>query len=159
MLLKCKNNPIYPFLLSISMVYPAVSVAKTETLIADMKVFKLEKSQKVKKELKATDSVKPKELLEYNVKYSNVSGQTLKNLKLNLPLPQHVTYTGQSLAGETYASIDGKNFAKAPLTRIENGKRVNVPLQEYRVLQWHVTELKAQQKTVISAQVRVNAPE
>ncbi|MBU3848734.1 MAG: hypothetical protein H9855_17580 [Candidatus Acinetobacter avistercoris] len=130
--------------------------ADSQALIADMKVFQIEVNQKVKKELKTTDQVKPKALLEYQVEYSNVSSQSLKNLKLNLPLPVDVTYTGQHLPQNIYASIDGKNFAKAPLTRMENGKKVNVPLTEYRVLQWNLSELKPKQKTIISAQVQVN---
>lgn len=131
------------------------SYAGTEALTADMKVYKVDQINK-KNELKPSDQVKPKELLEYKVEYSNVSSQSLKNLKLNLPLPNYVTYTGQSLPKDTYASVDGKNFAKAPLTRLENGKKVNVPLNEYRVLQWNVNELKPKQKITVSAQVRVN---
>lgn len=131
--------------------------ANTQPLNAQMKVFQVELKQK--KELKATDQIKPNTLLEYKVEYSNVSVNTLKNLKLNLPLPEHVTYIGQSLPKDVYASVDGKNFAKAPLTRIENGKKINIPLREYRALQWNVVELNPKQKTVVSAQVRVNAPE
>lgn len=70
-----------------------------------------------------------------------------------------MTYTGQSVPKDTYASLDGKSFAKAPLTRMENGKKVNVPLREYRALQWNVNELKPKQKISVSAQVRVNASE
>ena len=110
------------------------SYAATEALTADMKVYKVDQLYK-KKELKPSDQVKPNTLLEYKVEYSNVSANSLKNLKLNLPLPEFVTYTGQSVPKDTYASIDGKFFAKAPLTRVENGKKVNVPLNEYRVLQ------------------------
>ncbi|WP_252406846.1 hypothetical protein [Acinetobacter terrae] len=132
------------------------SYAGTEALTADMKVYKVDQINK-KKELNPADQVKPKALLEYKVEYSNVSSNSLKNLKLNLPLPEFVTYTGQSAPKDTYASIDGKIFAKAPLTRVENGKKVNVPLNEYRVLQWNVNELKPKQKITVSAQVRVNA--
>ena len=132
------------------------SFANSQALIADMKVFQLEANQRVKKELKATDQVKPQALLEYKVEYSNTSSQSLKNLKLNLPLPTDVTYTGQSFPKDTYASIDGKIFSRAPLTRMENGKKVNVPLAEYRFLQWNVSELKPKQKITVSAQVQVN---
>ena len=128
-------------------------------LKAEMKVFQVDAGKKNKKELKATDQVKPKDVLEYRVDYSNVSSNSLKNLKLNLPLPEFVTYTGQSVPKDTYASLDGKSFAKAPLTRMENGKKVNVPLREYRALQWNVNELKPKQKISVSAQVRVNASE
>ena len=128
-------------------------------LKAEMTVFQVDAGKKNKKELKATDQVKPKDVLEYRVDYSNASSNSLKNLKLNLPLPEFVTYTGQSAPKDTYASLDGKSFAKAPLTRIENGKKVNVPLREYRALQWNVNELKPKQKISVSAQVRVNASE
>ncbi len=136
-----------------------LAYANDAPLKAEMKVFQVDAGKKNKKELKATDQVKPKDVLEYRVDYSNVSSNSLKNLKLNLPLPETVTYTGQSAPKDTYASLDGKSFAKAPLTRIENGKKVNVPLREYRVLQWNVNELKPKQKISVSAQVRVNASE
>ena len=150
---KLNLSPLFLLLISGLTTY---SFANSQALIADMKVFQIEANQKAKKELKATDQVKPKALLEYKVEYSNASSQSLKNLKLNLPLPVDVTYTGQSLPKDAYASVDGKSFAKAPLTRMENGKKVNVPLTEYRVLQWNLSELKPKQKTIISAQVQVN---
>lgn len=133
--------------------------ANSNPLEAQMKVFQVEENKKPPKELKATDQVKPNSTLEYRVIYLNTSANSLKNLKLNLPLPEHVTYTGQSMPKDTYASLDGKAFAKAPLTRMENGKKVNVPLREYRVLQWSVSELKPKQKITVSAQVKVNASE
>lgn len=136
-----------------------LAYANDAPLKAEMKVFQVDAGKNNKKELKATDQVKPKDVLEYRVDYSNVSSNSLKNLKLNLPLPESVTYTGQSVPKDTYASLDGKSFAKAPLTRIENGKKVNVPLREYRALQWNVNELKPKQKNSVSAQVRVNASE
>lgn len=151
--IKLSLSPLFLLLISGLTTY---SFANSQALIADMKVFQLEANQKVKKELKATDQVKPQALLEYKVEYSNASSQSLKNLKLNLPLPVDVTYTGQSLPKDAYASVDGKSFAKAPLTRMENGKKVNVPLAEYRFLQWNVSELKPKQKIIVSAQVQVN---
>lgn len=147
-----KKTLISIFALSFS----GLSFAETSPLVANMKVFSVNSSNESKKELKATDEVKPNSLLEYQVTYSNQSAKSLNSLKLNLPLPAHVTYNGKSFPMNTYASTDGIHFAKAPLTRLEKGKKVNVPLNEYRVLQWNVTELKAKQKTVISAQVRVN---
>ncbi|WP_313564274.1 hypothetical protein [Acinetobacter sp.] len=151
-----KKLSLIPLSLLLISGFTTYSFANSQALIADMKVFQIEANQKVKKELKATDQVKPKALLEYKVEYSNVSSQSLKDLKLNLPLPADVTYTGQSLPKDAYASLDGKSFAKAPLTRMENGKKVNVPLAEYRVLQWNVSELKPKQKIIVSAQVQVN---
>ncbi|WP_252150281.1 hypothetical protein [Acinetobacter sp. B51(2017)] len=112
-----------------------------------------------KKLLKADEQVKPKQVLEYQVSYENISQKSLKNLKLNLPLPQSVSYLGQSLPTGAHASLDGKNFAPTPLTRLQNGKQVNIPLNEYRALQWHITELKPKQKISVSAQVRVNTSE
>ncbi|TCB53369.1 hypothetical protein E0H84_11590 [Acinetobacter terrestris] len=156
MFVKSKNKMILLLLSAISLGSTTHASTDNQPLVADMKVFQVETNQKVKKELKATDQVKPKALLEYKVEYSNISNQSLKNLKLNLPLPADVTYTGQSLPKDAYASVDGKNFAKAPLTRMENGKKVNVPLVEYRVLQWNVSELKPKQKIIVSAQVQVN---
>ncbi|BCU64220.1 hypothetical protein F941_02179 [Acinetobacter bouvetii DSM 14964 = CIP 107468] len=152
------SKSILLFLSSLSIMGAAhAAAANTQPLVAEMKVFEVDAKQKGQKELKATDQVKPNSVLEYRVDYSNVSSNSLKNLKLNLPLPEYVTYTGQSAPKDTYASLDGKSFAKAPLTRVENGKKVNVPLREYRALQWNISELKPKQKVTVSAQVRVNA--
>ena len=129
-----------------------------EALSANLKVFKIESSQK-KKELKSTEQVQPSTALEYQVTYSNNTSNNLKNLKLNLPLPTYVSYVGTSLPANILASTDGINFAKAPLTKVVNGKKVNVPLNEYRALQWNISELKAKQSTTVSAQVRVNTAE
>lgn len=136
-----------------------LAYANDAPLKAEMKVFQVDAGKKNKKELKATDQVKPKDVLEYRVDYSNTSAGDLKNLKLNFPLPAQVTYLGQSFPKNAYASTDGVNFSKAPLERVVNGKKVKVPLNEYRVLQWHIAELKAKQKVSISAQVKVNASE
>jgi hypothetical protein len=134
--------------------------AETSPLKAEMNVFKVTDVKKnTKKELKATDQVKPKEVLEYQVNYSNVSSDKLKGLKLNLPIPTHVSYIGTSSPNNAFASVDGVNFEKAPLTRVVNGKKVMVPLNEYRALQWQVNELKPKQKISVHAQVRVNASE
>lgn len=129
-----------------------------EALNANFKVYKIEADKK-KRELKSTDQVQPSTLLEYQVTYSNNTASNLKNLKLNLPLPVYVSYVGTSLPTNALASTDGINFSKTPLTRVVNGKKVNIPLTEYRVLQWNVSELKAKQNTTISAQVRVNTSE
>jgi hypothetical protein len=138
----------------------AVVHANNNSLNAQMHVFQIiDASKNIQKELKADDQVKPNSVLEYRVDYSNISSASLKNLKLNLPLPAQVSYLGQSFPANAYASTDGVTFAKAPLEKVVNGKKVKVPLSEYRVLQWNVSELKAKQKVSISARVKVNAPE
>lgn len=125
-----------------------------------MKVFQIvDVAKKTKKELQASDQIKPNNVLEYRVDYTNTTSSNLKNLKLNLPIPAEVTYLGGSTPNNVFASTDGVNFSKAPLERMVNGKKVKVPLSDYRVLQWHIAELKSKQKVTISAQVKVNAPE
>ncbi|CAM3031727.1 hypothetical protein [Acinetobacter celticus] len=159
MLTQLKNSLCVVFLSMSALTTTHLVYADDQPLKAEMKVFQLDTSKNTKKELKATDQVKPNSVLEYRVDYLNTSAKNLKNLKLNLPLPVSVNYTGQSFPKDTYASLDGKNFAKAPLTRLENGKKVNIPLREYRALQWNVSELKPKQKISVSAQVRVNTSE
>ena len=135
------------------------TMANGQPLVAELKVFEVDAQKKSKKVLSTTDQVKPKATLEYSVEYANVSNKALKNLKLNLPLPDFVSYTGLSSPKDVYASLDGKHFEKAPLTRVENGKKVQIPLSEYRALQWSVSELKPKQKIVVNAQARVNGAE
>ena len=68
-----------------SMVY-----ANENPLSAQMKVFQVNVDKNTQKELKNTDQVKPNQVLEYQVKYSNQSNSSLKALKLNLLLPAYV---------------------------------------------------------------------
>ena len=128
-----------------------------DAISAEMTVLKVQADKKIA--LKLTDQVEPKDVLEYTVAYNNVSVHTLKDVRLNLPIPAHVTYTGKALLAPTYASIDGVNFAKAPLMRLENGKQVQIPFSEYRALQWEIKTFKPKQHVKVSAQVRVNSAE
>lgn len=136
----------------------SAAIAQENPLKAEMSVYQvnLEKNQKIKSQ--QTDTTKPNDVLEYQVEYTNTAAQSLQKVNLTLPIPAFVTYTGVSQpVKDFYASTDGQNFAKAPLTRVVNGKRVNVPFSEYRALQWKINEFKPKQKIVVSAQVRVNA--
>ncbi|RKG40256.1 MULTISPECIES: hypothetical protein [Acinetobacter] len=158
--MKQKANKSLFNCVAISMICGLTSTtfANENPLKAQMTVYQIvDQPKHLKKELKQTDQVKPESLLEYQVSYLNTSANSLKSLKLNLPIPSHVNYTGTSVPKNTYASIDGQNFAKAPLTRVVNGKKVLVPFNEYRVLQWQVDELKPKQTISVAAQVRVNA--
>lgn len=148
------------YLTAILMIFSSVSFAADHPLTAEMQVLEVtEGTHQVKKVLSPTAKIKPNSLLEYKVDYSNVSKNSLKALKLNLPIPEHVTYIGTSAPKNAFASVDGVNFEKAPLTRVVNGKKVMVPLNEYRALQWQVNELKPKQTISVHAQVRVNAAE
>jgi len=44
-----------------------------------------------------------------------------------------------------------------PLKKKVDGKLVNVPLKEYRALQWQIMELPAKKTVTVSAQTKVNA--
>ena len=135
-------------------------IAAESPLVAQMHVYEIVDAKKqIKTELRPETQVKPNSTLEYKVNYSNRSMNSLKGLKLNLPIPEHVSYMGTALPQNVYASTDGVNFAKAPLTHMVDGKKTLVPLQQYRVLQWHVTELKPKQTISVAAHVRVNAAE
>lgn len=135
--------------------FACLSHSAPEVLAANMQVFNVDNNEK--KLLKASDPIKPNSRLEYRVTYTNTSTNALKELKLNVPLPREVTYLGKSLPLNSYASTDGQHFAKTPLTRVLNGKKVLVPLNEYRVLQWQISELKPKQIISVAAQVRVNS--
>lgn len=128
-----------------------------DAISAEMTVSKIEANKKTA--LKTTDQVEPKDVLMYEVEYKNISTQSLKDVRLNMPIPTHVTYIGHASPGAFYASTDGVKFAKAPLMRVENGKQVQIPLNEYRVLQWEIKDFKPKQEVKVSAQVRVNSAE
>lgn len=153
-----KHSITASFLLLSSSLFSLSTFAESGPLVAEMKVYRVEASEKSKVLLTEKDQVKPKQVLEYQVEYQNISTNSLKQVDLTLPIPAYVSFNGNvQPSKDSYASTDGVNFAKFPLTRIEDGKRVNVPFSEYRVLQWKIKEFKPKQKIVVAAQTQVNA--
>lgn len=111
----------------------------------------------------AADRINGKEVVEYRVKYRNVSNNTVEKLTAVLPIPTGVDYlpASEQPAG-AFASVDGKTYAAIPLKKqIKNTKgtlvEVLVPYTEYRFLQWSVGDLLADSSKTVSARVKMSA--
>ena len=113
----------------------------------------------------SADKVKPGDLIEYQVKYTNKGAAPVGNLNVTLPIPKGLELIGQTdLPRNALASLDGLNFETAPIKR--SVRRADgtvtlelVPLAQYRALRWVVGQLPAGKSTTMTARAKVdNAP-
>jgi len=135
----------------------AVAAAtNNEPVSIQLKAFKKVVDNKGNAQFKVADSIKPQDVIEYRATYTNNTTGNIKSLKATLPIPADTQYLGSSLPSGALASTDGVNFAAMPLKKKVDGKLVNVPLKEYRALQWQIAELPAKKAVTVSAQAKVN---
>jgi uncharacterized repeat protein (TIGR01451 family) len=107
------------------------------------------------------EQAKPGDVIEYRATYSNRGASAVRDLEATLPVPAGLEYlpkTAQPV--RLQASLDGKTFAPAPLTRrvkLSNGKTElrEVPASEYRALRWSIGLLGANSSRTVGARMRV----
>ena len=106
--------------------------------------------------------VKPGEILEYQASYTNKGKAPVSNLLATVPIPEGTEYIAASAkpAGTVKASLGDGKYAAIPLKRkvkLPDGKEVekDVPLAEYKSLQWSLGDLAAGKSVVVTARVRV----
>lgn len=114
--------------------------------------------------LKNVSSVKPGDLLQYSVVYSNSGTSGVSHLLGTLPIPEGTTLELDHLSTGAFASTDGKSFKPLPLMHSVVGKdgvtrEEKVPLSDIRVLRWDLDSLNPQQNKTVMARVRVITPE
>ena len=108
------------------------------------------------------DKVKPGDLIEYQVKYTNKGGAPVSNLNVTLPIPKGLELVAQTeLPRGAKASLDGVTFEPTPLKRTvkrADGTEVVelIPLNQYRALRWQVGQLAAGKTAVMSARAKVD---
>lgn len=111
--------------------------------------------------LASAERAKPGETIEYRATYHNAGRKAVTRLEATLPIPAGVEYVASTAApGQVMASLDGKRFAPAPLTRrvrTADGREVvrEIPAAEYRWLRWTIGNLNANQSRDVVARVRV----
>lgn len=135
----------------------AATTTSNEPVSIQLKAFKKVVDSKGNAQFQAANSIKPQDVIEYRATYTNNTAHSIKSLKATLPIPADTQYLGNSLPSGALASTDGVNFAAMPLKKKVDGKLVNVPLKEYRALQWQIMELPAKKTVTVSAQAKVNA--
>jgi len=134
----------------------ATAATNNEPVSVQLKAFKKVVDSKGNAQFKAADSIKPQDVIEYRATYTNNTTGNIKSLKATLPIPADTQYLGASLPSGALASTDGVNFSAMPLKKKVDGKLVNIPLKEYRALQWQIAELPAKKSVTVSAQAKVN---
>ena len=106
-------------------------------------------------------NVRPGDVLEYRVSYSNAGRGAALNLRPVLPIPAGTSYLANSAAPAPFeASVDGRNFALAPLRRAVKKadgttEVVFVPLSEYRALRWNAGTLAPGEALNFKARVQL----
>lgn len=134
----------------------ATPAANNEPVSIQLNAFKKTVDSKGNAQFKVADAIKPQDVIEYRASYTNNTSREIKSLKATLPIPADTQYLGSSLPSGALASTDGVNFAAMPLKKKVQGKWVDVPLKDYRALQWQIATLPAKKTVTVSAQTKVN---
>jgi len=110
-----------------------------------MQAFVVEKADD-KETLKVANDVEPKQLLEYQLEYTNKSQTNIDGLTVVGPVPEGTEYVsdtaGANVSANLLVSIDGgKTFESEPVVRTEtksNGEVVEkiIPAEQYTHLKW-----------------------
>lgn len=107
-------------------------------------------------------TAKPGDIIEYQVTYANKSKAAVRDLSATLPIPADTDFLRNTTKpANARASVGDGKFAAIPLkkkVKLPNGREeeIDVPLSEYRALQWSLGELAAGKSVVVSARVRVS---
>lgn len=113
-----------------------------------------------KEKLEPAPTVKPGDVLEYRVTYTNAGKEAVKGVKATLPIPEETEYlskSGRPGAARMLASAKDGKYAPEPLMYIPAGKTrpEPVPYVDYRTLQWDLGQLPAGGVAEVSARVRI----
>jgi uncharacterized repeat protein (TIGR01451 family) len=114
-----------------------------------------------KETLAPAEKAKPGDIIQYDASYQNNGTAAVKNVGAVVPIPAGLTLVSDSAKpAAPEASLDGKTFSAAPLTRPvknEAGVMENepVPLSEYRALRWNLAEVAPGSSTTVTVRARV----
>ncbi|MFM7026164.1 MAG: hypothetical protein ACKOWC_08945 [Limnohabitans sp.] len=137
----------------------ATAPAQTEPVVK-AELIQLQVLQENGKEiLKPVQTVKPGDLIEYKVTYTNRGTKPVRDVVAQLPIPEGLEYQPRSArpAPTAEASVKNGAFAREPLMRdAAGGKKEPVPYSEYRQLRWTLGQIAAGARTEVSARARVS---
>ncbi len=134
-------------------------------VVVDLQVQKVVR-QKDGAETMVDGQAGPGDTLEYRATYTNRGAAPARGVLATLPVPPDgMEYVDASAApAKVLASLDGKQFAPAPLQRVvvlPDGSRKSeaVPASEYRFLRWNLGDLDAGKSVVVRSRMRlIGAP-
>lgn len=108
--------------------------------------------------------VKPGDRVEYAATYRNPGKLIIRNVQATLPIPAGAMeyISSSALPAQVYASLNGKDFAPAPLMRVViqpdgTQRKQPVPVSEYRYLRWNLGDLEAGKSRTVKARMRVES--
>lgn len=115
-----------------------------------------------KESLVEAGQIKPGEIIEYQVSFSNQGTTPVSKLQGNLPIPEGTEFiAGSAKPGiGVRATLGDSKFDPIPLKRKvkgPDGKEIeqDVPLSLYRALQWTLGDLAPGKSTSVTARVKV----
>ncbi len=123
---------------------------------------KVEIADDKKERLIEAKTAKPGEVIEYVATYTNKGKTAVRDVVATLPIPADTIFMRNTpKPGTASASLGDGKFAAIPLKRkvkLPSGKEeeIEIPVSEYRALQWSLGELAAGKSVVVSARVRVS---
>jgi len=141
-------------------VHAAVGVAQQPDVQVVLTQQKVRVGADGKEILEPAERAAPGDVIEYRATYTNRTKDTVRNLVATLPLPSETVYEANSARPAGVLASSGGTYGPVPLKRKvrgADGKEVerDVPLAEYRSLQWNVGQLAAGASTTVSARIRL----
>lgn len=132
---------------------------ETAAVTVALQQSKVVKAIDGKEQLLDAASVKPGDVLEYTVTYTNKTGKPVSGLVADLPIPEGLEYLPRSArpgAALVKAAVKDGEFATEPLMRkVRDGKAEPVPYSDYRALRWTLGQLPAGGVASVSARAKV----
>ncbi|MBP7568003.1 MAG: hypothetical protein KA795_18540 [Burkholderiaceae bacterium] len=135
-----------------------------QPVVAEITQWRVVTGADGKEAFENADSVKPGNIIEYRVKYTNRGKEPVSRFAANLPVPQGTEYVAKSASANgtpvTVAANDGR-YAAEPLMRTVPGKAKPepVPYAEYRHMRWNLDQIAPGAVREVKARVRVQAYE
>ncbi|MDM0118300.1 hypothetical protein [Variovorax arabinosiphilus] len=138
---------------------PLAKAMETAAVTVELQQSKVVQATDGKEQLLDAASVKPGDVLEYTVTYTNKTGKPVSGLVADLPIPEGLEYLPRSAKpGATLvkAAVKDGAFAAEPLMRkTRDGKAEPVPYSDYRALRWTLGQLPAGGVASVSARAKV----
>ena len=137
---------------------------QNEDVSSELTVFKITLNESGEEVATEVDEVRPGDLIEYRLTYTNNTNESITNLVPTLPVPADMYYVAETASPEikraAYLS-NGDNFQEPPLTREEtlsSGLKTikEVLPQEYRRLQWTIDSIEGGDSVLLVARVKVS---
>ena len=121
---------------------------------------KVVKDEKGAEKLIDASSVKPNDVIEYRVTYTNVTTKPVRSLIANLPIPEGLEYQASSAKPSRNVLVAAENslYSREPLvTKLPDGTKAPVPYSEYRHVRWNIGTLAPGASVEVIARAKVES--